>query len=250
MDAETLNRLEPDALRKLMSGPADKVAELTRVAAEGGSAEAQLILGQMLLDGRGVAPSSVDALRWFSTAAAAGHVMAMNMVGRCYDNGWGVAVDKARAAEWYRAAADRGLDWGMYNLATLLALGDGVPEDRAAALVFFRRAAALGHAKSINMVGSFYEDGWVVDRDADAAADYYRRAAEAGDFRGQFNHARMLIERGRLAEAIEWIRRVPSTGTPAFVAKVRDWLFRRPEIALQQVALDLDARSGYENASQ
>jgi TPR repeat protein len=154
--------------------------------------------------------------------------MALNMVGRCYDLGWGVAVDKARAADCYRVAAQRGLDWAMYNYSTLLALGHGVAEDRGAALGWFEKAAKMGSglcgAKAINFVGSFHEDGWVVTRDMTKAARLYARAAEGGDFRGMFNHARMLGDKGRTEEALQWIERAGETATPAFVAKVADFL--------------------------
>ncbi|MDW9251724.1 sel1 repeat family protein [Burkholderia thailandensis] len=124
----------------------------------------------------------------------------------------------------------------MYNYATMLALGNGVDEDRAAALAWFEKAAALGHAKSINLIGGFYEDGWVVAADRDAAFDCYRRAAAAGDFRGQFNYARLLGERGRVAEALEWLARVPRTATPAFVAKMRAYLAASPIDAFRAIA--------------
>lgn len=124
----------------------------------------------------------------------------------------------------------------MYNFATLLALGRGVAEDRPAALVLFRKAAELGHAKSITMVGSFYEDGWVVEQDLALAAEYYRCGAETGDFRGQFNQARFLIEAGKIEEATRWLHRLTSSATAVFLMKVRRWLGRRPEPALRKVA--------------
>src|SRR3546814_8218157 len=90
------------------------------------------------------------------------------------------------------------------DLATLLALGEGVDEDKAAAFGWLEKAAAMGNAKAINFVGSFHEDGWVVTRDVDEAADCYARAAEGGDFRGCFNHARMLGLAGKVDEALVW----------------------------------------------
>ncbi|OXH87851.1 hypothetical protein CA830_22005, partial [Burkholderia multivorans] len=179
------------------------------------------------------------AFRWFAHAARAGHPMAMNMLGRCYEFGWGTAACAPVAVYWYRLAAQAGLDWGMYNYATALALGNGIDENRAEALDWFRRAAALGHAKSINLIGGFYEDGWVVDVDRDAAFDHYRRAAEAGDFRGQFNYARLLAERGRIDEALVWLARVPATATPAFVAKMRAYLASSPLDAFRTAAMQL-----------
>jgi TPR repeat protein len=178
----------------------------------------------MLLDGHGVACDAAAALGWFKRAAAQHHVMALNMVGRCYDLGWGTPVMKDRAAQCFRLAAEQGLDWAMYNYATLLALGEGVAEDKAAALDWLEKAARLGNAKAINFLGSFHEDGWVIPRDMAQAARLYARAAAGGDFRGCFNHARMLGENGRLDEALNWLARAGETGTAAFVDKACAWL--------------------------
>lgn len=194
-------------------------------------AEAQAVLGQMLLD----AGQAREGFAWFNKAAAQGHLMALNMVGRCYDLGWGTAIDKVRAAECFRVAAERGLDWGMYNYATALTLGEGLTEDKATALAWFEKAAAMGNAKAINYVGSFHEDGWVVTRDMAKAADLYRQAAEGGDFRGAFNHARMLLDAGLLEEARTWLARCRETATPAFTAKARDWLRASPWCELEEV---------------
>ena len=200
--------------------------------AEQGDAEAQALYGQVLLDGNGVAKDAVAGFAWFNRAAAQGHLMALNMVGRCYDLGWGVAVDKARAADCYCIAAERGLDWAMYNYATLLALGHGVAENKEAALAWFEKAAKLGPsligAKAINFVGSFHEDGWVVARNLTRAARFYERAAEGGDFRGMFNHARMLADKGRSEEALKWIERAGEHANPAFAAKAAAYLDSSP----------------------
>jgi len=198
-----------------------------------GDAEAQALYGQLLLDGNGVARDRAAGFAWFNRAAAQGHLMALNMVGRCYDLGWGVTVDKARAADCYRVAAERGLDWAMYNYATLLSLGEGVPEDKEAALAWFEQAARLGNAKAANFVGSFHEDGWVVSRDLTKAARLYQRAAEGGDFRGMFNHARMLGDKGRTEEALTWIERAGESATPAFVTKAAGFLDASPVAAFR-----------------
>lgn len=224
----------------LLSGPADTAAQALDEAARAGLPLAQLYYGQVLLDGRGVAVDARAALGWFHAAAQAGLPMAMNMVGRCFDQGWGVAADPAQAEPWFRAAATRGLDWGQYNLATLLTLGRGVAEDKAQALDLFRRAAAKGHAKSSNMVGSFHEDGWTVPRNMKLAAYHFARAAEGGDFRGAFNHARMLIEQGAVDTALPWLERA-SDSPPRFRGQMAGWLLGRDEPALRHVAARLAA---------
>lgn len=219
--------LTADEVRERLAGPPATRAAFIRSAAQAGVTEAQAVYAQMLLDGVEVDADAPAAFQWFNRAAKAGHLMALNMVGRCYDLGWGVAIDKARAAECFRVAAARGLDWAMYNYATALALGEGVAADRTAALDWLRRAAAAGGeaaAKATNFIGSFHEDGWVVERDMAQAARCYAEAAEGGDFRGQFNHARMLIAAGDVNGARAWLSRADAGCTPAFREKARAWL--------------------------
>jgi TPR repeat protein len=230
---DSLSRGEIEAR---LGGSAEGRAMLIRAGAEAGIPEAQAVYGQMLLDGTGVERDAREGFRWFLLAAGQNHLMALNMVGRCYDLGWGTVIDKARAAECYRVAAERGLDWAMYNYATLLTLGEGVAEDRAEALRWFDKAASLGNAKAINFIGSFHEDGWVVARDMETAADCYRRAAEGGDFRGQFNHARMLIDRGATALALHWLRRSAMGATDRFRVQAAEWLARRDAPEVQAAA--------------
>lgn len=224
-----LNALSPEELACRLSGPREEVAAFVRQAAEAGSSEAQARFGQMLLDGDGVEPDAPQGFAWFERAARAGHLEAANMVGRCYDLGWGVPVDKASAAAWFRQAAARGLTWAKYNYATLLALGQGVAEDKATALALFEEAAAEGNAKAHNFVGSFHEDGWVVARDLDEAARRYAIAAEGGDFRGQFNHGRMLAMRGETQEALRWTALAWENGNERFRAQMIDHLIQQGE---------------------
>ncbi|RIA36831.1 hypothetical protein DFR49_4122 [Hephaestia caeni] len=229
MASAVLDALTADEIAERLSGSPEGRAAFVRGAAEAGVAEAQAVYGQMLLDGAGVAVDQRAALDWFSKAAAQHHVMAINMVGRCYDLGWGTPVMKDRAAACFRIAAEMGLDWGMYNYATLLALGEGVDEDKAAAFDWLEKAAAMGNAKAINFVGSFHEDGWVVAPDIDKAAECYAQAAEGGDFRGCFNHARMLGLAGKVDEALVWLARAGETATASFLDKAEAWL-RRSDI--------------------
>ena len=199
-----------------------------RAAAEEGHAEAQALYGQVLLDGTAAPADPRAAIDWFVRAAAQHHVMALNMVGRCYDLGWGTAPDKRRAAECYRIAAAQGLDAAMYNYATLLALGEGVTEDKDAARAWLERAVAAGEgvqrAKAMNFLGSFAEDGWGGPVDRARAAACYAEAAQGGDFRGCFNHARLLGEAGRIDEALPWLRRAGVLGHARFVAQAETWL--------------------------
>ncbi|WP_395061919.1 tetratricopeptide repeat protein [Paraburkholderia silvatlantica] len=231
-----LASVSADAFAAILAGPPERAAAWVAAAAHNGIVDAQAVYGQYLLDGHGVERDPQAAFTWFRHAARRDHPMAMNMLGRCYENGWGTAPCAEVAVYWYRLAARAGLDWGMYNYASALTLGRGIEPDRTEALDWFRRAAALGHAKSLNFIGSFHEDGWVVEADASAACGYYRQAAEGGDFRGQFNYARMLAARGEIDDALAWLARVPRTATPAFIGQVHAWLSNSPVDALRRFA--------------
>lgn len=229
-----------DAIHAVLTGPAERAARWLAAVARRGHTEAQAIFGQWLLDGRGVEHDPAEALFWFKTAALSGHAMAANMLGRCYEHGWGAPACDKTATHWYARAAAAGLDWGQYNYATSLQLGRGVPADRTRAFALFQAAAAQSHAKSINVVGGFYEDGWEVEADTAMALRCYLRAAEGGDFRGQFNAARLLAFANRADDALTWMHAVPRTATPAFLAKAHDFLAGHPDARLRVLATALE----------
>ena len=203
-------------------------------AARYGLAEAQLRLGQLLLDRQ--PPDAAAALAWFGRAAAQGSAEAMNMVGRCLENGWGGVVDLPGAADWYQRAAGAGLDWGQYNYANLLFDGRGIGQDQAEACVWYARAAAQGHARAMNLLARACEEGWGVARDPAAAGDWYRRSAEAGYFRAQYNHATLLAADGQLAEAVGWFERALAGAPVEARASMAQALSRHPDPRIAALA--------------
>ncbi|MBB5370042.1 MULTISPECIES: tetratricopeptide repeat protein [unclassified Janthinobacterium] len=219
-----LSALPADAWAAMLAQAGEQSLPWLVAAARQGVPRAQAILAQRLLTGDGLPADAEHAVYWFRQAAARDDIEAINMLGRCLENGWGVPVDAQLAVYWYRQAATLGLDWGCYNLANLLMSGKGIAADRAAALVLYRQAAGQGHAKSINIVGRFYEEGWEMPANLAQAAVYYCAAAVGGDFRGQFNHARLLLDKGKPQQALAWLRRIPDSATPAFMANLRSWL--------------------------
>ena len=223
----------------LLAGP-DSALWIERLARYG-FPEAQLLLGQLLLD-RHPGPARGVAYGWIAAAAAAGHPPAINLMGRCLEHGWDVAADPAAAVACYRQAADAGYDWAQFNLGCALLYGIGTARDRPAAFAWFARAAAQGLAKAHNMLGRFHEQGWDRSPSRPRAAFHYRTAAERGDFRGQFNLASLLHRQGRTGEAIAWLRRAIATGSPDFLAETRDILAHNDDPALRLVASEADAR--------
>ena len=73
----------------------------------------------------------------------------------------------------------------------------------------------------------------------DRAALCYRIAAEGGDFRGQFNHGRLLADAGDIAAATHWMQTAATSATPAFRAMMRDHLAASPHAALRALVAGL-----------
>lgn len=81
--------LDAAGLAAMLEESPARAAQAILLAAGEGEVEAQALLGQILLDGQGIAQDQPLALRWFGIAAGRGHLMARNMLGRCQEHGWG-----------------------------------------------------------------------------------------------------------------------------------------------------------------
>ncbi len=209
--------LDNEQLKAMLVAEPRKAAQALVIAAGQGVVDAQALLGQILLDGRGIERDAALALKWFVIAASRGHAMAHNMLGRCHEHGWGCEASAERAAGHYLHAARAGLDWGLYNLANLLGTGRGVALDHPRAFACYLQAATMGHAKSMNLVGRYLEQGLVAGADLPRPQVWYMRSAQAGDFRGQFSHAAMLAEEGDVDTALIWLQRALEGGNANFL---------------------------------
>ncbi|MEJ2458940.1 MAG: tetratricopeptide repeat protein [Novosphingobium sp.] len=233
--------LDSGRLQARLARNPQEAARAVRDAAERGSVAAQLVLGQILLDGRGTRRDPEAALIWFERAAKQGDPEAWNMVGRCHEKGWGVPQDYRRAAGYFEEAIRRGHVWAKVNLAQILMrLGD--PADRPRAYTLFRQAAEAGNLKAINSLARFLEEGWVVPADPVGAARLYRLAAERGDHWAQFNLATQMWAAGARDQAIALIARAIAASDTGFRRRIAPLLIDRPDTALRQLGLEALAR--------
>ena len=229
---------------RLMEEDPGAVLERARAAAASGDVTAQVVLARMLATGTMGPADPAAAFALAQAAAKSGQREALNLLGRCHERGWGTPADSARAIPLYRAAADLGDPWAQFNLASLLFDGDGAPCDRPAALVYFLRAARGGNPKAMNMLGRYCEEGWHRRRRPVAAAHWYRRSAEGGDFRGAFNHARILFALGAREAALGWLARAVEGGIPDFCRTVAADLEGHPDPDLAALGRRARMRAG------
>lgn len=87
----------------------------------------------------------------------------------------------------------------------------------------------------MNIVARCLEEGWGCRRSLDDAAFWYHQSARSGYFRGQFNHAVLLAERGLAAPAAEWFWQAASGGDEQMRQTVARALAAAAHPALQGV---------------
>ncbi|MBX9634624.1 MAG: trypsin-like peptidase domain-containing protein [Magnetospirillum sp.] len=149
-------------------------------------------LGQMTLNGQGIAKNEPEALRLLLAAAEKGDASAQNAVGSLYFKGIGTDRNVAQAIIWFGRSADQGYARAQNNLGQLYLLGNGVAKDEAKALGLLRSAADKGIAASWEALGMAYWDGRGVTADHAESVRWYRKAAEQG----------MLLSQNRLGSAL------------------------------------------------
>ena len=122
-----------------LASSSERNAQVRELAGRG-DAEAQVALGWMYETGRGVAPDTDAAVRWYREAAARGNALAQYALGDVYARGRGVARDYARAAKWYREAAQGGNTSAQFELGYLYENGLGVRQNYRTAAEWYDRA--------------------------------------------------------------------------------------------------------------
>ena len=117
----------------------------TRTAAEGGNADAQIILGQMYAEGIGVTQDAVQAVKWYRVAAERGYPESQYRLGGMYDRGEGVVQDQVEAAMWYQRAARQGHVDAVWRIGVKNEDGIGVKQDLVEAYAWFDFGCQIGH---------------------------------------------------------------------------------------------------------
>ena len=185
---------------------------LWRSLAERGNPIAQLLLGSMSADGRGVKRDYAEATKWYRKAKGQGpadalcvlarrcdafpdytkttkwlrnagdkgDALAQFVLGFMYDNGIAVKRNDAEAANWNRKAAEQGDAKAQASLGVFYEFGKGVRQDYAEATKWYRKAADQGNADGQSYLAGTYDSGHGVPQDYDEAAKWYRKAAEQG----------------------------------------------------------------------
>ena len=130
-----------DVNAALEEGDYERAFLLFEQLAQEGHAHAQYRTGVMFAIGQGVAPDTVQAVRWYLRAAEQEHQGAQYHLALHYQRGEGIAQNFLEAARWYRKAAEQGDALAQNNLGLMYAHGQGVPENHAEAVRWYCQSA-------------------------------------------------------------------------------------------------------------
>lgn len=121
----------------------NKNPTLFRKLAQEGNQNYQYLLGRAYEGGIvGVPQEYGEAVRWYRKSAIQGNGMAQMALGMMYFDGKGVTRSHQTAFTWLKPAAERGEPLAQVTLGTMYEAGDGVPQDFLQAHMWFSLAAA------------------------------------------------------------------------------------------------------------
>lgn len=180
-------------------------------------AESQYMLGEFFLDGRGVAPDAVEAVKWFRKSAEQGYAEAQYALGLCYAVGTGVEKNLAESIKLYRSAAEQGFAKAQTALSLCYAKGEGVEENVEEAVKWVKKAVnkELTNDRSMHDLSSDNTDG-STKKDEVNQIKKLRDAAERGDVEAQYSLGLMYATEDSVAlsmsEAAKWFRLAGDNG--------------------------------------
>ncbi|MDU8925954.1 tetratricopeptide repeat protein [Alisedimentitalea sp. MJ-SS2] len=153
-------------------------------AAVAGDAQAQLVLGQHLLNGWVLERDAKQGLALLEKSAAAGTAAAQAELGQAYLFGTHVAADHGRALQLLDAAAGQGDLGALRLLGEQLVGGWTLPRDTKRGTAFLEQAVGKGDAKAQVTLGKLLLHGVGIEEDRARALTLFEAAAEAGNAKG------------------------------------------------------------------
>jgi TPR repeat protein len=173
-----------DGLEAAMRDDYVEAARLFKRAADQGNADAQLYLGMLYREGKGLPRNDDESGVRFRKAAEQGSSEAQFNLGLMYYEGNGVPQDLAESARWYRLAARQGNGYAQTNLAHLYAEGLGVNRDDVRAHAWLYLAATSEDQIVAESAESMMNDlATQMSQDGILAAQNYAKACLANNYR-------------------------------------------------------------------
>ena len=129
----------------------------------------------------------------YKIAADGGDANAQYVMGHCYEQGISVTANLHEAAKYYEMAVKQGHTLATYALGVCYQTGRGVPQDHGKAIHHFQLAAVHHHAEAEYALADYFYDGDVIRRDFELAQSLFQLSADQGLALAQFRLANMLL---------------------------------------------------------
>ena len=216
------------------AGTSSEAVRYFRRAAERSDPQAQVLLGTMYLDGRGVTKSSADGLKWIEQAATANYVLAKHVLTFVHAEGVGTAPNILAAASppsGSRTATNQAD--AFYFIGTFYHRGFRIDREGKPILSWVLARTGFDD-ESIRR----YFNGQRVSADyqwADwtRALAWYRKGAEAGHIGAQVNLGLIHFDfRGGnwdCAEGMRWMRQAADRGDPTAQLNLGSFFLQGPD---------------------
>lgn len=117
-------------------------AKLLPLEASRGDAEAQAVLGSLLMSGKSVPQDFTTAVFWLKESAAQGYGPGCYGLALAYFHGWGIELDWKTAAPFFKMAALKGIYDAEFHLGIIYYLPFQGTQDKIEAHAWFNVAAA------------------------------------------------------------------------------------------------------------
>lgn len=176
-----------------------------RDSAESGDANGQDTLGNMYIQGSGVARDPSEAVKWWRKAAEQGKADAQYNVGIAYFSGEGAPKDPTEAVKWWRKAAEQGLAEAQNRLGWAYGIGFGIAEDQTKAAAWHRKAAEQGNMVAEYNLGSSYSEGRGLPKNPTEAVKWWNKAAEQGYAHAQYDLGIIYFRENNYVLADMWL---------------------------------------------
>lgn len=169
------------ALVAMQKGDYAKALQIFETLSKQGHAKAQVSLGTMYVNGRGVKQDYATALKLFEQAAKQGDLLALHNLGSMYSKGRGVPQNDTTALEFYRKAAEQGAAMSQEVVGEYYYLGKATPQNYQIAKNWLEKAATQGNAAAMYNLGVMNANGQGVDKNFAAARSWFQKAVTAGE---------------------------------------------------------------------
>lgn len=171
-----------------------EAVDWVKKGAENGDPESMMIIGNRLIEGRGINKDVDSGVNWLTRAADSGHARALFSLGSRLVFGISVKKNVEDGMKMICRASDLNFLPSDYLLGTLFVTGYECKKDLKKGLLHLEKAASSGFIKAIRFLGDCLIRGFHIEKDVAKGISYLEKAISLDDDVSTVKLARFFIE--------------------------------------------------------